>query len=559
MSKVISLDEAVALVPDGASIGTGGVLMTRKPMALLDAIGKARRDLTLWTMLGSVDAEVLAAHDALAASNAIYVGFEQLGFAPSYSAAIADGEIDARDWSEFLFMGGLRASIAGLPFLPTRGGRGSDVTTDLNLETVRCPYTGEELAAAPAIRPDVALLHAEVADEQGNIPLPADGDFLFDYDANVARASALVIVSVERIATGDRSEAALRARGRRARRRSRRRTPVGRARRVRARPRRGARVHRRPVAGAARVSALDTADALTWSLARQCRPGDVLVNGVGTPLAIAAGLLARELLVPDLTIIVAGSVEPATHDVAEGLVDPSAVARRSSGTMGQAEMLDAIQRGDITLQFIAPAQIDGTGRINTNRVKSRRLPGPLALPDVAVLVGRLVAYRAEHSPRFLAPEVDYVTGAAGGVTRIVTGVAEIEPGEPARLASLQPGADVEHRHRRVRLSARLRRCAAGGAAAGRRAQAAPHDDRPAQRAPARTPGGPRRRAGRAHSARASSQACRVAIVRRRGAQASPRMCSSSTRPSSAAYSSVRAWPPYASTTLSAACSIGVPA
>ena len=151
-------------------------------------------------MLGSVDAEVLAAHDALAASNAIYVGFEQLGFAPSYSAAIADGEIDARDWSEFLFMGGLRASIAGLPFLPTRGGRGSDVTTDLNLETVTCPYTGEELAAAPAIRPDVALLHAEVADEQGNIPLPADGDFLFDYDANVARASALVIVSVERIA-----------------------------------------------------------------------------------------------------------------------------------------------------------------------------------------------------------------------------------------------------------------------------------------------------------------------------------------------------------------------
>jgi glutaconate CoA-transferase subunit A len=200
VSKAVSLDQAVALVPDGASIGTGGVLMTRKPVALLDAIGKARRDLTLWTMLGSVDAEVLAAHGALAASNTIYVGFEQLGFAPAYSAAIESGAIDARDWSEFLFMGGLRASIAGLPFLPTRGGRGSDVTRDLDLETVTCPYTGEELAAAPAIRPDVALLHAEVVDEQGNLPLPAGGDFLFDYDANIARASATVIVSVERIA-----------------------------------------------------------------------------------------------------------------------------------------------------------------------------------------------------------------------------------------------------------------------------------------------------------------------------------------------------------------------
>ena len=199
MSKLIALEDAVALVPDGASIGTGGVLLTRKPVALLDAIGRARRDLTLWTMLGSIDAELLAAHGALKRSNAIYVGFEQLGFAPAYGAAIAAGEIDAREWSEFLFMGGLRASIAGLPFLPTRGARGSQVLTDLGLEAVTCPYTGEELVAAPAIRPDVALLHAEVADEQGNIPLPADGDFLFDYDANIARASARVIVSVERI------------------------------------------------------------------------------------------------------------------------------------------------------------------------------------------------------------------------------------------------------------------------------------------------------------------------------------------------------------------------
>ena len=139
MSKVISLQDAVALVPDGASIGTGGVLLTRKPVALLDAIGRARRDLTLWTMLGSIDAELLAAHGALKRSNAIYVGFEQLGFAPAYGAAIASGEIEARDWSEFLFMGGLRASIAGLPFLPTRGGRGSDVIAELGLEHRHVP------------------------------------------------------------------------------------------------------------------------------------------------------------------------------------------------------------------------------------------------------------------------------------------------------------------------------------------------------------------------------------------------------------------------------------
>jgi glutaconate CoA-transferase subunit A len=204
MSKVVSLEEAIGLIPDGGSVGTGGVLMTRKPVALLHALGNAgHTDLTLWTMLGSIDAEVLAAHGALTASNAIYVGFEQLGFAPAYDAAIVRGAITVRDYSEFLLMAGLRASLAGLPFLPTRGGTGSQVTEELGIETVDCPYTGERLAAVPAIRPDVALLHAEVADERGNVPVPAQPDFLFDFDANLARASTRVIVSVERIAPSE--------------------------------------------------------------------------------------------------------------------------------------------------------------------------------------------------------------------------------------------------------------------------------------------------------------------------------------------------------------------
>jgi acyl CoA:acetate/3-ketoacid CoA transferase beta subunit len=200
----------------------------------------------------------------------------------------------------------------------------------------------------------------------------------------------------------------------------------------------------------------EVADALTWSLACQCRPGDVLVVGVATPLAAAAGMLARELLVPDLTVIMAASVNPATHDVAESLTDPAAAARRAAGTLTQAEILDAIQRGRVTLQFVSPAEVDAEGRINTNRVGDRRLPGALALPDVAVLVGRLVAYRAGHSPRFLVPRVQYVTGRAGGVRTIVTDKAEIALGARAggagatargatgaRIVALQPGATLD--------------------------------------------------------------------------------------------------------------------
>jgi glutaconate CoA-transferase subunit A len=195
----VTLDDVVALIPDGASLATGGVLMAGKPVALLDALGRARRDLTLWTMLGSIDAEILAARGALSTCNAIYVGFEQHGFAPAYGASVERGEVVRNDYSEFLFMSGIRAGMAGLPFLPTRGGTGSQVTADLGIRTVACPYTGEEILAAPAIRPDFALLHAPVADAAGNVPAPAEPGFLFDYDANVARAAERVIVSVERV------------------------------------------------------------------------------------------------------------------------------------------------------------------------------------------------------------------------------------------------------------------------------------------------------------------------------------------------------------------------
>jgi glutaconate CoA-transferase subunit B len=185
------------------------------------------------------------------------------------------------------------------------------------------------------------------------------------------------------------------------------------------------------------------ANAVIWSLASKVRSGDVVVVGVATPLAAAAALLGRELVAPDLTVIMAAAVDPDTHDIAESLRDPAAVARRSEGVMAQLEILDLIARGEVSLQFISPAEVDSRGAVNTMRVldgegRERRLPGPLALPDVSVLVGRLVAYRVDHSRRFLPERVHYVTGAGdeidrsalpgAGVRAIVTGLADIAVG-----------------------------------------------------------------------------------------------------------------------------------
>lgn len=197
---MIPLADATGLVGDGARLAVGGVLLRRKPIAFLSALADAgRRDLRVYSFLASLDVDLLVARGAVAEVHAGYVGFEQLGFAPAFGRAVAAGDVRALEYSELVFVSGLRASLAGLPFLPTRGARGSDLVAELGLQEVACPYTGELLIAAPAIRPDVCVIHAEAADAQGNVMAPSTHDFLFDADGTLARASETVIVTAERV------------------------------------------------------------------------------------------------------------------------------------------------------------------------------------------------------------------------------------------------------------------------------------------------------------------------------------------------------------------------
>jgi glutaconate CoA-transferase subunit A len=62
------------------------------------------------------------------------------------------------------------AGAANLPFAVFRGYRGAELKrVNPNIRSVTCPFTGEELAAVPALRPDVAVIHAPVADREGNV------------------------------------------------------------------------------------------------------------------------------------------------------------------------------------------------------------------------------------------------------------------------------------------------------------------------------------------------------------------------------------------------------
>jgi glutaconate CoA-transferase subunit A len=88
----------------------------------------------------------------------------------------------------------------GLPFLPVRGVRGSDIgRLHPEYAEVTCPFTGETLVAVPPLRPDVALLHAPAGDRYGNLHLEQP----YVLDERFAAASAMVVATVDELVSTD--------------------------------------------------------------------------------------------------------------------------------------------------------------------------------------------------------------------------------------------------------------------------------------------------------------------------------------------------------------------
>ena len=123
-----------------------------------------------------------------------------LGLAPSYRAAVESGAVVAAEHACYTVISGLRAAIQGVPFMPVAGMFGSDLLVARDFRTVADPYTGEEVVAIRAIRPDVAIIHVQEADEFGNARIVGT---LFE-DVLMAQAAEVVIMTAERIVDGAR-------------------------------------------------------------------------------------------------------------------------------------------------------------------------------------------------------------------------------------------------------------------------------------------------------------------------------------------------------------------
>jgi glutaconate CoA-transferase, subunit A len=174
--KRMTIDEVVAQLKDGMTIGIGGWGPRRKPMAMVRAILRSDlKDLTLVSW-GGADVGLLLRAGKVRKLVYAFVSLDSVPLEPNFQRARQAGEIaEVVELDEGMFQTGLRAAAQRLPFLPMRAGLGSDVMVNNPwLRTVTSPYDdgpdseGEELVAVPALTLDVALVHLNRADAHGN-------------------------------------------------------------------------------------------------------------------------------------------------------------------------------------------------------------------------------------------------------------------------------------------------------------------------------------------------------------------------------------------------------
>lgn len=195
--KLITLEEAVAGVAPGSSLGLGGWIFNSQPMALVRALlRRGVSDLQLVPAPGSIAPDLLIGAGAVRSTFCVFISFEQHGLAPHFRKGAEAGTLEVVDIDGPGFAGGLRASMDDLPWMPI-----PDLGTDLPRHAPQqyrpLPNVPGErrLLASMAIRPDVCFIHAQQADELGNVQFLGSPFF----DVMLAQASRRVVVTVDRI------------------------------------------------------------------------------------------------------------------------------------------------------------------------------------------------------------------------------------------------------------------------------------------------------------------------------------------------------------------------
>ena len=198
-SKVTDLRTAVAeLVHDGDQLLIEGFTHLICFAAAHEIIRQRRRDLVLCRLTPDLVYDQMIAAGCAAKLVFSWAGNPGAGSLHAFRRAVEQGEppLLLEEYSHFGMVARLAAGAAGLPFWPLRDYAGTDLPrVNERIREVDCPFTGERLAAVPALRPDVAILHAQRADARGNAQIWG----LLGMQREAALAARRVIVVVEEL------------------------------------------------------------------------------------------------------------------------------------------------------------------------------------------------------------------------------------------------------------------------------------------------------------------------------------------------------------------------
>jgi len=202
MARIIrSLDEALAPITDGCMLAvpreTSGVAMA----ATRALVRRGVKHLHLIALpTSTVQADLLIGAGCVDMLETSAVSLSEFGPAPRFTAAILAGEIKMRDATCPALHAQFQAAEKGVPFMPLRGLIGSDLMTHRpDWKVVDNPFgNNDPIVLLPALKPDVALFHAPLADRDGNVYIGTQRELV-----TMAHAAQRTIVTVEEIHDAD--------------------------------------------------------------------------------------------------------------------------------------------------------------------------------------------------------------------------------------------------------------------------------------------------------------------------------------------------------------------
>ncbi|MBF8222969.1 CoA transferase subunit A [Halomonas sp. 328] len=207
MAEFLSLHDAVArYVEDGATVAMEGFTHLIPFAAGHEVIRQGKRDLTLIRMTPDLVYDQLIGAGCAKKVIFSWGGNPGVGSLHRLRDAVEKGwprQVEILEHSHAAMACAFEAGAAGLPLAVLRGYVGSELpSVNDQIKFIACPFTGERLAAVPAVRPDVSIVHAQKADRAGNVLVEG----IVGVQKEAVLAAKQSIVTVEEIVEDLRSE-----------------------------------------------------------------------------------------------------------------------------------------------------------------------------------------------------------------------------------------------------------------------------------------------------------------------------------------------------------------